>query len=70
MSSGYSSKTWACPFFKWDEKQKVHCEGGVVSLWPKTYDDYTNAYCASVENWQKCSLAVYLVRQYDKEVRS
>lgn len=70
MSTGYSSKTWACPFFKWDEKQKAHCEGGVVAFAvPETFDEFTSAYCASVDNWKRCSLAASLVRQYDKEDR-
>ena len=29
---GYSNKTFACPFFKWDERLCVHCEGGRVTF--------------------------------------
>ena len=29
---GYSSKTFVCPFFKWDERLRVHCEGGCLSF--------------------------------------
>ena len=29
---GYSNKTFACPFFTWDERLAVHCEGGRVTF--------------------------------------
>lgn len=29
---GYSHRTWACPFYRWDERCKVHCEGGCVAF--------------------------------------
>lgn len=62
------AKTWTCPFFKWEEKQKIHCEGGGPAFeLPETFREFSNAYCASTENWRKCSLADALVRQYDKE---
>ena len=30
--AGYSHKTWACPFFHWDERLCVRCEGGCMSF--------------------------------------
>lgn len=30
--AGYSHKTWACPFFRWDERLCVRCEGGCMSF--------------------------------------
>lgn len=64
---GYSNKSWACPFFSWDEKRKVHCEGGGAGFSDKgTYADYTDRYCASVQGWKQCSLAVALLEYYDR----
>ena len=64
---GYSNKTWACPFFKWDEKRKVHCEGGGAGFQDReTYVEYTDRYCASVQGWKSCSLAVALLEYYDR----
>jgi len=62
------AKTWACPFYRWDAKQKLRCEaGGPAFACRDTYRAYTNAYCADAVNWKKCSLAAYLVRQYEEE---
>ena len=29
---GYSNRTFYCPFFRWDERTRVHCEGGKISF--------------------------------------
>lgn len=60
-------KTWACPFFGWDEKRKVHCEGGGAGFKDRdTFLSYTSRYCASVPGWKNCSLAVALLEYYEK----
>lgn len=67
MSTGYSSRAWACPFLKWDEKLKVHCEGGCVAFPDRdAYTEYTGRYCANVPGWQDCSLAASLMRYYER----
>lgn len=68
MSSGYSSKTWACPFLKWDEKRKVHCEGGCCVSFPdrKAYAEYTTRYCASLQGWKDCTIAAALLEYYER----
>lgn len=68
MSTGYSSRAWACPFLKWDEKQKIHCEGGCVSLQdPETYAEYTDRYCANVPGWESCTIASALTKYYERK---
>lgn len=68
MSTGYSSKTWTCPFLKWDERLKVHCEGGccVAFCDREAYTEYTDRYCASLQGWKDCSVAASLLRYYER----
>lgn len=64
---GYSNKTFACPFFKWDEKLCVHCEGGKVSFRDRQEaTEYIDSHCACEGGWQKCSLACSLTRYYER----
>ena len=68
MSAGYSGKVWACPFFRWDQRGRFHCEGGCVAFEDReTYGEYTEKYCCSVEGWEDCTLAQALTRQYDRQ---
>lgn len=68
MSEGYSGRVWACPFFHWDEKKKVHCEGGGVSFQRKgTFVEYADRFCGQVNGWEKCTIARALIEQYEKE---
>lgn len=67
MSSGYSSRRFQCPFFKWDERKKVHCEGGVVALPVPELRRYMDRYCASLEGWKGCPLANALWEYYDRQ---
>lgn len=70
MSTGYSGRVWACPFFRWDERLRVHCEGGKMSLTdPRTFESYACRYCCDVDGWDRCSLAKALVEQYERRER-
>ena len=60
------NKFWACPFFKWDGKQEISCEGGRVNFpLPDTANAYMNEYCAG--DWKKCSVAAALLEYYETE---
>jgi hypothetical protein len=64
---GYSSKTFVCPFFKWDERLRVHCEGGCLSFHDRPEaEDYIDRHCADLEGWKCCSLACSLLRYYER----
>lgn len=60
-------KAWCCPFFKWDGKMDVHCEGGSRITFPSkaATDRYLSDYCAANPAWEKCSIAAALLRYYD-----
>lgn len=68
VDMGYSNKTWQCPFFRWDERLCVHCEGGKVEFPDmKVRDYYINRYCADNPGWKKCTIASFLERFYERE---
>lgn len=68
MSVGYSNRKWACPFLRWDEKLKVHCEGGGVSLPDReTFSGYVERFCACPDGWRACSIAAALLQYHEKE---
>ena len=48
--AGYSHKTWACPFFRWDERLCVRCEGG----------------CMSFPDRKSCTVAANLLKYYER----
>lgn len=70
MSMGYSGRNWQCPFFRWDEREGLHCEGGCVRFRSKeTYSGYTKQFCCRTDGWEKCTLAKALIGQYEEEER-
>lgn len=63
----YSHRNWACPFFKWDECDKIHCEGGrLVFRSRESITDYADRYCGSVDGWQRCTIAASIETYYDR----
>lgn len=66
--SGYSRRVWACPFYRWDEKRRIHCEGGSVLAMPdrESYLAYARQYCGSASGWRGCSIARALERQWER----
>ena len=68
--AGYTNRSWVCPFFKWDERLRVHCEGG-RQVFPdgQAARDYAGRYCACMEGWKNCSVADNLLRYYEREAR-
>lgn len=67
MSNGYSNRLFQCPFFKWDELQKLHCEAAVVTIPARELQQYMDRYCASLPGWKTCPLASALLHHYDLE---
>lgn len=61
----YTSKTFLCPFYSWDEKMKIHCEGGKVLFKDReSAKEYIDRYCAG--DWRKCTVAGSLLRYYER----
>jgi hypothetical protein len=67
VSCGYSNRIWCCPYFKWDKRQEVHCEGGAVAMTDRgLFLEYIERYCASVDGWQKCTIAQAMTKYYQE----
>lgn len=57
-----------CPFFKRSEKQKLGCEGGVLSFYDKkSKEEYVTDFCANPINWRKCTICHNLEKYYERE---
>ena len=63
----YSKRLWACPFFRWDEREQIHCEGGVVSFPDReSCAGYAGKYCGSVQGWKDCTIAKSMADYYER----
>ena len=65
---GYSKRSWACPYFKWDERMCVHCENGtrVRFAHTKSRNRYYKLYCANNPGWNNCTVADALNKHYEE----
>lgn len=67
MSPGYSGRDWVCPYYKWDKKMQVYCEGGTVKLPDRdVFREYVGAYCSALDGWESCSIARALTEYYER----
>lgn len=68
----YWHKAWTCPFFKWDDKQCVACEGGKLHFPDKeSATEYMDAFCAGKDRaWEWCSIAASLLQYYERKEKS
>lgn len=65
--AGYSNKTWTCPFFTWDERLAVHCEGGHIIFRDREEAvEYINRHCGCMDGWKDCTLARSKLRFYER----
>lgn len=61
-------KTWECPFYKWDARLAVYCEGGKITFPDrKALEDYSEKHCTSLNGWEMCSLAESLLQYYERK---
>lgn len=62
-------RTWACPFWKWEEGLKVHCAGGRMDFTDRAgREDYISRYCANSSGWKDCTVADNLCRGYERGI--
>ena len=68
---GYSNRTFCCPFFRWDERLRVHGECGRLTMPDRDATvAFQERYCASQQGWQDCSAAKVLLHYYDRTERT
>lgn len=68
----YSRRTWCCPYYRYDEKFVVHCEGGSMFKLRdrEIFADHADRYCGNAKDWTKCPTADALTKLYEKRERS
>ena len=63
----YTNRYWICPFFHWDEKGAIHCEGGSVVRLPQIHlYGFAEDYCASF-GYRECSIYQAIEKTYEEE---
>lgn len=65
----YSRRTWCCPYYRYDEKFAVHCEGGSVFKLKdrEIFARHADHYCGNAKGWKHCPTADALTRLYEKQ---
>jgi len=64
-------KTWACPYWRWEDKLKVCCEGCSMKFRSvEARENYIDQYCANVPGWEGCPVAVSLGRDYERRIQN
>lgn len=60
---------YICPFFHWDDVQRIGCEGKTVLQFPDrtSAQDFMKNYCAS-HHWKDCSYARMLLDYYGRQL--
>lgn len=63
---GYYHYYWTCPYYKWDERRSVHCEGGRIGLPTNAAArEYFRTYCCDIAGWKRCTVARAISRHYE-----
>lgn len=64
---GYSHRAFICPYFQYDIKLGVKCEGGKINFKDRDHAlGYENKYCGSYD-WKHCSVAQALNIYYEEQ---
>ncbi len=62
----YHHLYWSCPYYRWDDKRSVHCEGGRIALpGGAAAREYYRSYCCDVAGWRRCTVARAISRHYE-----
>ncbi len=65
----YWHKKWQCPFFVWDDRSLVACEGKCRIIFPDDVAarEFMEGYCASLSGWESCAIAANKLRFYERQ---
>ena len=62
----YFSFEWRCPYYKWNDKLGVRCEGGRMKLpTDEASREYIRQYCDDLNGWRRCTVARAITRFYE-----
>lgn len=63
----YFPKLFICPYYTWDDRLSVHCEGGKISFHDtESANAYKENFCTCQSGWKKCTVSLYLTKYYDR----
>ena len=67
----HSRRVWRCPYYKFDRKLEVHCEGGSVFRVADRaiFYEHANRYCSNAKHWERCQIAECLTKLYNKQTQ-
>ena len=67
--SSYWHYNFACPFYDFDTRERIGCEGGIVVEMPDRRDlkQIMREYCCDVNRWEECPIAKIIVKKYEQE---
>lgn len=65
----YWHKIWVCPYFIWDDRTKIGCEGKITLKFPdkKSLAEYADRFCCSIDNYPNCPVAKMIEEKYNDE---
>ena len=64
----YYHWVFTCPYYGWDSKCSVHCEGGNMQFPDaEAAKEYLLTYCTAVPGWRRCTVAQAITRHYEKK---
>lgn len=64
----YSHMIYCCPYYDWDAKTSMHCEGGRIEFPDRpTAQAYFETYCGDVCGWKRCTVARAITRFYEAQ---
>lgn len=71
MSMGYSNRVWKCPFFRWDKREEIHCEGGHAKVFQHQRElaAWAREHCGKETGWEGCPIAQTLLCPKDETNR-
>ena len=60
-------RTWACPYYIWEEGLVLHCQGATLRFKNKEERrEFVYPYCAAVPGWEKCTIARQLQKRNER----
>lgn len=67
------ARSMYCPFIVTDYfdkrgENRISCEHGKLCFHDReSFDCYVNDYCGNKEGWERCTIAINLIKYYDRK---
>ncbi len=61
-------RVYICPYWNWEEKLSVHCEGGLICFPDaRMKREFVCRYCAHLPGWERCTIAGAWGEYYERQ---